>query len=48
MPLAPSNRLFLSAIICTHNPKLPVLERTVAALRAQDYPVSGFEFFIIE
>ena len=38
----------LSAIICTHNPKMPVLERAVAALKAQDYPVSGYEFLIID
>jgi len=38
----------LSAIICTHNPKMPVLERAIAALKAQDYPVSGYEFLIVD
>lgn len=48
MPFAPSNHLSLSVIICTHNPKLSVLDRAVAALRAQDLAVSGFEFLIID
>jgi glycosyltransferase involved in cell wall biosynthesis len=40
--------MYLSAILCTYNPKMPVLERALAALRAQDLPVSSYEFLIID
>jgi len=48
MPFAPSHQSSLSVIICTHNPKLSVLDRAVAALRAQDIAVSEYEFLIID
>ena len=48
MSSAPSNQPCLSVIMCTHNPKLPLLERAVAAVRGQAYPLSSFEFLIID
>lgn len=38
----------LSAIICTHNPKLPVLERAVAGLKGQTLAHACYEFIIVD
>jgi glycosyltransferase involved in cell wall biosynthesis len=40
--------MYLSAILCTYNPKMAVLERALASLRTQNLPVSGYEFLIID
>lgn len=40
--------LFISAIICTHNPKKHLLERVVSAIRAQDFPSTGYELLVID
>lgn len=48
LPSNANDCLRLSAIICTHNPKLQLLERAVTALQAQDFPLSEYEFIIID
>ena len=48
MSLISSNQPRFSVILCTHDPKLPLLERALAAVRSQDYPVSSFELIIID
>lgn len=38
----------LSVILCTHNPRQDYLDRTLAALQAQDLPREQWEFLIID
>ncbi|MEO0454841.1 MAG: glycosyltransferase [Verrucomicrobiota bacterium] len=38
----------LSVIICTHNPREAILERTIHALRCQTFEVNQWEFLIID
>jgi glycosyltransferase involved in cell wall biosynthesis len=42
MPMA------FSVVICTHNPRHEILQRTVSHLRAQDSAVSAWEFLLID
>lgn len=38
----------ISVIICTHNPRLPVLKRTLNALRAQTLPQAEWEVVLVD
>jgi len=42
------NKRSLSVIICTHNPKIDYLERTLASLRVQTLPADRWELRIID
>ena len=38
----------LSIVICTHNPRLDILTRTLSALRAQTLPIGEWELLVID
>ena len=40
--------LYLSVVICTHNPRMDYLERVLAALRAQTLDVARWELLLID
>lgn len=40
--------LYLSVIICTHNPRLDYLRRVLEALRAQTLPVDQWELIVVD
>ena len=40
--------LKLSVIICTHNPRLDYLNKVLAALKAQTFPLENWELILID
>jgi len=48
MSNAPSEKLLVSVIVCTHNPRLPLLQRVVGSLRNQDLPIAKWQLLIVD
>jgi hypothetical protein len=43
-----SERLRISVVLCTHNPRRDYLDRVISALRLQTAPIGEWEFVIID